>query len=194
MCSFLHAASKHGAIARCVLFIVFVFFHSIQSFYLIAFNSDLKLTNWISLIAEEETLLLFFLSLLSSSLSFSFPLFPRAECLCYVNVFHHSGDLPGLPEHVIAFLSLPLALSLICPSRTPLLSPADIMLVVWQASWQGIAQEPQLQPVFLRGLWHEVQTRERITKQSRRETTKAFPLQAAFITCQERISLPCCFW
>ncbi len=43
------------------------------------------------------------------SLSFSLPLFPRAECLCYVNVFHHSSDLPGLSEHVIAFLSLPLA-------------------------------------------------------------------------------------
>ncbi|ROL44670.1 Traf2 and NCK-interacting protein kinase [Anabarilius grahami] len=45
---------------------------------------------------------------------------PMAECLGYVNVFHHSVDLPGLPEHVIAFLSLPLALSLICPSRPPL--------------------------------------------------------------------------
>ncbi len=128
------------------------------------------------------------------SLSFSLPLFPRAECLCYVNVFHHSSDLPGLSEHVIAFLSLPLALSLICLSRPPLLSPADIMLVVWQVSWKGIAQEPQLQLVFRRGLWHEVQKHERIIKQSRRETTKAFPLQAAFITCQERISLPCCFW
>ncbi len=73
-CSFLHAASMGqtwGNCKMCFLFIVFVFFHSVQSFYFIAFNSDLKVTNWISLIAEEETLLLLFLSLLSSSLSLS---------------------------------------------------------------------------------------------------------------------------
>lgn len=58
-------------------------------------------------------------------LLFSGPFFllhssPWVECLGYVNVFHHSVDLPGLPKHVIAFLSLPLALSLICPNRPPL--------------------------------------------------------------------------
>lgn len=97
----------------CSLF-VFVLLLSIQSFYLIAFNSDSQIE------FLQETLLLFFLSLFSSSVSFSLPLFSSADRLSYVNVFHHSGDLPGLPEHVIAFLSLPLALSLICPGRPPL--------------------------------------------------------------------------